>query len=368
MQIFEFFKRQLQVAQILGIPVKIDYRWFFVFILLIWITASNIPSSVVPEAWIKIIFGVIVTAFFFASIFLHELAHAVAARLENIETREIVLHPFGGYARLSREPDTPKGEFRIAIAGPTASFLLGIIFLLLTLLTNSLGAQTAFSGFFLLFFGNILLAVFNLFPGYPLDGGRVLRAYLRQQGYELNEATRLSGRCGQIMSLALMIFGVFLIITGKDLFTSVWTIMVGVFLLDSATTIVKHSELMKTVTVGEVMGSPKFVQPERTIQQFVDHTVALLGQEVYLVARDKRLHGVVLLEDIKPIPKQHWREKKISEVMRPVTDEYFVSADVLLSDAQNMMNENGIGTLGVLDRQGLLVGSIQRGKIRRRRA
>jgi Zn-dependent protease len=127
MQAIEFFKRQFLIARVSGIPVRVDYRWFFVLALMSWLTSREL-AFFVESSIVRFVFGLITTLVFFFSIFLHELAHAVVARMENVEVREIVLHPFGGMARFKREPDTPRAEFRIAIAGPAACFLLGLIF------------------------------------------------------------------------------------------------------------------------------------------------------------------------------------------------------------------------------------------------
>ncbi len=128
MSVVEFFKRQLLVAHVFGIPVRIDYRWFIVLIVVAWLTAVNLPAAEVESFALRFLFGLVATVVFFASILFHELAHAWTARREGIDVLEIVLHPFGGLARMRREPDTPRAEFRIAIAGPVASFLLSLVF------------------------------------------------------------------------------------------------------------------------------------------------------------------------------------------------------------------------------------------------
>nr|MBA3634481.1 M50 family metallopeptidase [Acidobacteriota bacterium] len=181
MAFWEFFKRQLLIAHVSGIPVRIDYRWFFVLALMSWITATSV-NPLLENFLTSFIFGLVTTLIFFVSIFLHELAHAFIARIEGIQVVEIVLHPFGGMTRFRHEPDTPRAEFRIAIAGPVASFLLALLFLVLMAGFNSLGTNILAPLCFLLALGNFLLAIFNLFPGYPLDGGRVLRAYLWRRG------------------------------------------------------------------------------------------------------------------------------------------------------------------------------------------
>ncbi len=365
MNVLEFSRRQVQIARVLGIPVKADYRWFVVFALMMWLTATNIREYV-SDQFVALLLGAATTLAFFISIFGHELAHALAARLENIQTQEIVLHPFGGLARMEREPDNPRAEFRIAIAGPAASFLFGILFLAAMLVVYAAGSKIAAALFFLLFFGNVLLAVFNLFPGYPLDGGRVLRAFLWHRGYELNEATKLTGRCGQIIAIALIIFGSFITLMRGDLFTGVWTVLVGVFLLDSASGIVGYTLKTDKLTVGEVMSSPFALKPDISVSQLIDTILPLHRQTAFLVAQSNQLHGVLTLDDLQKLPRESWHKTKVQQVMRPVNDDFFVDSATRLQDARELMRENGVGALAVLDHNGLLVGFLQRGKIRKK--
>lgn len=365
MNVLEFSRRQVQIARVIGIPVKADYRWFAVFALMMWLTATNIKEYV-SDQLVALMLGAATTLAFFISIFGHELAHALAARLEGIQTLEIVLHPFGGLARMQREPDTPRAEFRIAIAGPAASFLFGMIFLAAMAIVYAAGWQIAAALFFLLFFGNILLAVFNLFPGYPLDGGRVLRAFLWYRGYELNEATRLTGRCGQVIAIALIVFGSFITLMRGDLFTGIWTILVGVFLLDAAGGIVGYTLKTDRLTVGEVMSSPFALKPEILVSQLIDTILPLHRQTAFLVAQSNRLYGVLSLEDLQKLPRENWHKTQVRQIMRPVNDDFFVDAATKLRDARELMSENGIGALAVLDHNGLLVGFLQKGRIRKK--
>lgn len=361
MQIIEFFKRQLLIAHVFGIPVRIDYRWFPVLIVISFLTAKNVPSD---NLFFNFALGFVATLIFFFTIFLHELAHAVAARFEQVEVIEIVLHPFGGLARLKREPDNPRTEFRIAIAGPVASFLIALVFLILTSASNSIGTNLITPLFFLLFFWNILLAVFNLFPGYPLDGGRILRAFLWKRGKDLNEATILTGRAGQIIAIALAFFGLYTTLVGGDI-TGLWIVLVGFFLYDAANGIIKQTNATEKITVAEAMSPPVSLAPDATVQYFIDHILPLYRQTIFPVAKDRNLYGMLSLEDLKSVSRSVWNEKKIQDVMRPITADYFIEADALLSDAKISMNDNGIGALGVVDGQGLLVGFLQRGRTRR---
>src|SRR5437870_6561148 len=174
-----FFKRQILVARVYGIPVRIDYRWFVVFALCVLVIAANvrkhpmqlfmfrIPPTGDLVAWTL---GIVTTLGLFLSVFGHELSHALMGRAEGIEIDEIVLHPFGGLARMRTQPQSPSAEFRIAIAGPAASFIFSMIGFAAVKLAAIFEFHSALVVFFYVAWGNLLLAVFNLFPGYPLDG------------------------------------------------------------------------------------------------------------------------------------------------------------------------------------------------------
>jgi Zn-dependent protease/CBS domain-containing protein len=363
MRYLDFLKGRLTFARIGGIPVRIDYRWFFVLAFMTWLSANSI-LAVIDDSTVAVFLGLSAALLFFGSILFHELAHAFAARREKIEVLEIVLHPFGGLARLRHEPETPRAEFRIAAAGPAASFLLAIVFAVLAAASNSFGTDALTAFFLLLLAGNVLLAVFNLFPGYPLDGGRVLRSILWRRGRDLNEATALTGRFGQIIAVVLIIFGIFAAVVRGDFITGLWTVLVGFFLFDAAAEIVRQISDLEKMIVEDVMHLPVPVAPEQTIMQFVDTILPNHRRAVFPVARERQLYGILMLEDMKKLPREDWRKTEIQAVMRPVTTDYFVENDTSLADARLLMSENGIGALGVIDKKGNLVGFLQ-GKIKK---
>ena len=367
MRQLEFLKRQILIAHVSEIPVRIDLRWFFVLALMTWITAANLMSSkLIENAFGAIVFGLLTTLVLFGSIFFHEYAHAWAARIEGVEVLEIVLHPFGGLARFRREPDTPRAEFRIAIAGPAASFLLAAFFAVLMAIANSLELRILVTLAFFLALWNFLLAVFNLFPGYPLDGGRVLRAILWRRGTDLNEATITTGNFGKIIGIALVVFGTFVLFTSGGFFTGFWTILVGVFLFDAARGIIKQVNEFESLSVEEAMQLPVTVEPDATVLKFVDTILPLHRRTVFLVAANKQFYGVLMLEDLKKLPREDWQKTPIREVMRAIAPEYFVETNTPLTDAKALMRENGIGSLGVINERGELVGYLQRGRLRKR--
>src|SRR5437762_4614536 len=208
MNLKSFFKRQIMVARVYGIPVRIDYRWFVIFALCVAVIAANVRKHPMQLFWFRIppigdlvawMLGIVTTLGLFLSVFGHELSHALMARMEGIEIEEIVLHPFGGLARLRTQPESPGAEFRIAVAGPAASFILSLIGFGGMVLTAKIEFNAGTAFFFFLGAGNLLLAIFNLFPGYPLDGGRVLRAILWRKAGNIVEATRQAGICGMLI-------------------------------------------------------------------------------------------------------------------------------------------------------------------------
>jgi Zn-dependent protease len=361
MRFFEVFKRRFLLVQVRGVPVWADYRWVFVLILIALVSGASLEA---PETYTaaSYIAGFLTTIVFFASVLIHEIAHAVVARLEGIEVLEIFLHPFGGLTRMRHEPETPRAEFRIAAAGPAASFALVILFSLLMNAASIAGLALFATSLYLLATFNLLVCVFNLFPGYPLDGGRLLRAYLWRSGRDLNEATILTGRSGQVIGGILVAIGLFLVIfRSEDLLSGFWMILIGLFLYDAAAGIIKEIRRTTNVRLMDIMKLPVAVPPDANLLYFIDHILPMNRQAVFPVAKDHQLYGMLLLEDMKSVPRELWHTTPVQSVMRAVTAEQFIDMTASLADARELMRENGIGALGVLDNDGKLVGFLSGG-------
>jgi Zn-dependent protease len=376
--LFGFYKRQITVAHIFGIPVRFDYRWFIVFILSVWLIAVNLGRGGMfvgsfrlqpvgtATAWVL---GVITTLGLFLSVLAHELSHALVGRSEGIEIEEIVLHPFGGLARLRNEPENPRAEFRIAVAGPAASFLIGVVSFLLLLPIVRAGYTTAAGILFLLSAGNLLLAIFNLFPGYPLDGGRVLRAILWRRTGDIRQATRLAGVCGMLIAAILIIFGVYMVIAPnfRSYFMGFWSVLVGLFLFDAAYSVVKHIDGRLQNIVREAMSAPFSIEPDVSISHVIDSILPMHRQVAFPVAHERQLHGMLSLEDLKTLPRDRWHLTRARDVMRPIAPRFFVEPTATLDYARELMKRNGIGSLAVVGKDGKLVGFLQSGKFKRKR-
>jgi Zn-dependent protease len=385
MSLAGFYKKTITVARVYGIPVRIDYRWFVVFALSVWLISTNferggiwignlergaevVQARLLPldplTAWFL---GSITTLALFVSVFGHELSHALMGRSEGIEIEEIVLHPFGGLARLRNEPDSPGAEFRIAVAGPAASFIFGVVAFAGWFIAMTGDYRTTAGVFFLVGSGNLLLAVFNLFPGYPLDGGRVLRAILWKRDGNIADATRKAGVCGMLIAGALVMFGVYMAVAPNfhAYFMGFWSVLVGLFLLDAAAGIVRHGRSLEAAIVSDAMSPPFAIEPGVLISEFIDEILPLHRQTSFPVTHNRRLYGILSLQDLKSLPRERWREKCARDVMRPVRPEMFVEPSATIAQARELMKINGVGSVAVIDNNGQLVGFLQNGQLRK---
>lgn len=384
--------REIQIAKLYGVPLIIDYRWPLIALLHVGLLAFfYLPAQLraLPPlpTWQLGLCAVLMTTLLFASIIIHELAHAGAAKLEGIETIEIRLHPYGGWAKLASEPQAPLAEFRIAIMGPVSSFLLALIFLSIKLIVRAFqpGDSLLSEIFGYLFLGNLLLAMFNLLPGLPLDGGRAFRAWLWHRKKNLLAATQTATRMGVALAYMLISYGLFRAVRYYDFVSCIGLILIGIFLKNSAETDYRYHQQQHEYeqarqsssasssasfsapaprpqwnvsgTVGAVMSSPAImVAPHLRITEFVDQVLAQHRHTSFPVARDGRLHGIVSLERMRDVPEENWEQISIREVMQPVDDSLFVSVRSSIEHAAHKLRLNPVRHLVVLDNDGMVVG------------
>jgi Zn-dependent protease len=316
----------------------------------------------VVEYWLL---GFLATLLLFLSVLGHELGHALFARAEGLRIYDITLHLFGGLARFDREASTPMGEFKIGVAGPATSFLHALVFFILNqvsiyvipsrpaaLLTNYLALC------------NLILAVFNLLPGYPLDGGRLLRAWLWHRWKDLPRATHWATKAGVGIAYFLIACGGYWIITSKtstDIFAGLWSIFIGVFLKDAADGSFGYLRTLYSLNnlrVADVMSEPVAIPPDLTVEQLINEILPSHRQTTFPVSHQRRLHGIVSLERLRAIPRQQWTVLTARDVMVPVNNKLFVLAQTPLMEAHQLLSDNQIGYAGVLDSNGYLVGYI----------
>ncbi len=381
--------KQFQPGRIFGIPLIIDYSWPPVAMLHIWVVSRFwMVSEVQPPLplWHNLIIGSVITALFFASILIHELSHAFVARMEGIRIQDIQLHIFGGWARLIGEPATPMAELRIAVAGPVSSFLLAVFFWLWLFAVERLSgeameAQAAGAAFLYLAAANLFLAVFNLLPGLPLDGGRALRAILWQRRKDILSATRTTMKLGVWLAYLLISYGLLLVASAalrgrlwQDFMAAVWLLVLGVFLKSAAENDYRYRERQSASeqirrddskrwdvngTVGAVMRSPAVsVSPELSVAEFIDRILTAHRHTHFPVARNGRLHGILSLDRLREEPQEKWERLTIGEVMKPIDESLFISVRASIEHARRKLNMNSLGFLAVIDQDGLLIGHL----------
>ncbi|HEY6400995.1 MAG TPA: site-2 protease family protein [Blastocatellia bacterium] len=381
--------KQFQPGRIFGIPLIIDYSWPPVAVLHVWVVSRYwLVAEAQPPLplWHNLIIGSVITALFFASVLIHELSHAFVARMEGIRIQDIQLHIFGGWARLVGEPPTPMAELRIAVAGPVSSFLLAVFFWLWLFAAEhfsggSILAQAAGAALFYLAAANLFLAMFNLLPGLPLDGGRVLRAILWQSRKDILSATRTTMKLGVWLAYLLMAYGLFLVLSAatnggvwQEYMGAAWLLILGLFLKSAAENDYRYREQQSASeqirlndakrwkisgTVGAVMRSPAVsVSPELSVAEFIDKILTAHRHTHFPVAREGRLHGVLSLEKLRKEPKEKWERMTIAEVMSPINESLFITARASIEHAQRKMEMNSLGFLAVIDQDGILIGHI----------
>ncbi|HEY8459561.1 MAG TPA: site-2 protease family protein [Blastocatellia bacterium] len=381
--------QQFQLGRICGIPLIIDYSWLPIAALHIWaVSRFWMVAEVRPPLplWQNLIIGTVITALFFASVLIHELSHSFVARTEGLSIQDIQLHIFGGWARLIGDPPTPMAELRIAVAGPVSSFLLAVFFWLWLFVAERLSgsstlAQAAGAALFYLAAANLFLAMFNLLPGLPLDGGRVLRAILWQTRKDILSATRTTMKLGVWLAYLLMAYGLFMVASAalserlwQDFMGAAWLLVLGVFLKSAAENDYRYREQQYaggqtsrdngkrwkiSGTVGAVMRSPAVsVSPELSVAEFIDKILAAHRHTHFPVAREGRLHGVLSLERLRKEPREKWERMTVAEVMNPINESLFITVRASIEHARRKMQMNSLEFLAVIDQDGFLIGHL----------
>jgi Zn-dependent protease len=344
-------RNTIPLGRILGIQIGLDYSWFLIFALFTWsLAASYFPT--LYKNWPAIqywIVGAISSILLFVSVLVHELGHSLVAMRYKIPVRSITLFIFGGVAQISSEPPSPIAEFWIAIAGPITSFGLAIIFWLLQPLAGSIAPVLAIAKY--LAFINGTLALFNLIPGFPLDGGRVLRAIIWAVTRSLRRATIIAANVGRLFAYLFILFGVYQMFTG-NFGNGLWIAFIGWFLDTAASSQVQQQtvqELLSGHLVSNAMRREYAgVSPETTLEQLVNEHIMSSGQRRFIVEKDGRVVGLVTLHHIKAIPRAEWPTTTAAQVMVPVEQMKRIRPDAKLVDALSEMDRDGVSQLPVM--------------------
>ncbi len=358
------FSGSWQIARIRGIPLKLHFSWFVVFGLITWALATRYFPMVAPELpratnWLR---GAVAALLLFLSVLIHELSHSFVARHYKLPITSITLFIFGGVAQMKQEPSSPKIELQMAIAGPLSSYAIAIVFFLIYKLMLPFPGLKAIA--FYLFQINLILATFNLIPGFPMDGGRVLRALLWRRSGDFISATRKASKTGQNIALFFIFFGIFSLLTGHP--NSVWFILIGWFLYTAAQSSYQQATVKDTLTgvkVRDVMVDEVVtVDAETPISYLVNNYFLRYGYSGFPVVDNRGVIGIISLKEIKGIERDKWHSLMARDVMQPIDNSLIISEGDDVSDILERMIQEDKGRLVVL-REGRLTGLITRSGI-----
>ncbi|MBU2597972.1 MAG: site-2 protease family protein [Actinobacteria bacterium] len=356
-------ERNIKLFKIFGIEVGLNWSWFLIFILVIFSLSTQVFPGWYPQFSLitNLILGFITAIFFFASILTHELSHSVVANLSGISIRKINLFIFGGVAQMSKPPQTAVQEFLMAIAGPLASFVLSIFFGIfwfgLQLTNFKFLPVIAFFGYLSLI--NLSLGIFNLLPGFPLDGGRILRSILWYLTEDLLSSTRIASILGQIIGYSMAAFGFMSIfIYQLQSFGGLWFVVLGLFLQNLAKTSYKQEIIrssLETVFVRDVMRRDvQTINPDITINDLVKNWFMIYGHKIFPVLENGEIIGTVSTEDVKIIPKDRWLTTTVREVLKTIKESQLINLESKVMDALHKMNGNQLDYLLIVEQNRLL--------------
>ena len=368
-----------KIGRALGIPIHIHASWFAVFFFVTWSLATGYLPEMLPGLSASRYWGMggIAALLLFLSVLLHELGHSYVALRYQIPIRQITLFIFGGMAHMGKEPPTPRAEFLIAMAGPLVSLILGAGCLGGALATDALFAGAGLQGLVvlggLLGMVNVQLGLFNLIPGFPLDGGRVLRAGFWAWNKDFNRATSQASLVGIGFGVVLGVIGAVLVVgpwfggRGDSIATDGgWLIFIGVFLF-SAALASRRQATMRTafasVTVRQVMVHPVvLVPPDMTVQDAVDQYFVAHGCSGFPVCEEGQVLGVVTVEDVQAVSTALWPWRRVRDIMSPLSPSFCIPPDWSVMQAMERMVQGGWDRLVVME-DGAIVGLITRSAI-----
>jgi Zn-dependent protease/predicted transcriptional regulator len=348
-------KPSITLGRLFGVSIGLHYSWFIIALLitlsLVGHFGATDPNWSPAIVWAA---AVVTAILFFISIVLHELSHALVARARGVSVRSITLFALGGVATMETPPPDAKTEFWIAVAGPIASVVVGVgCYALAASLGWSPRADVSPSTAVLGWLGyiNISLAVFNLIPGFPLDGGRILRAILWGRSGDADRATMTAARVGQAVAFGFILLGVMRFFGGAG-FGGLWIAFIGWFLLQAAQASYAQVAVvadLRGVRVRDIM-SPDCatVSADMRVHTLVDEHLLRTGQRCFLVGDRGQILGLITSHEIKEVPRDRWATTPVSEVMRPIDQLRTIRPDMLAIDALTLMGREDVNQLPVM--------------------
>lgn len=360
-----------RIAQVRGISIYLHPTWLVIFALITWSVANQYglkhPAWTGAQHWTA---GVLTSILFFASLLFHELAHSLVAQHYKLRVVSITLFVFGGVSAIERDPSRASQEFNIAIVGPLSSAFLGGIFFALTRvfpLSTMSGAVAYWLGG-----TNLLLAAFNLVPGFPLDGGRVLRAIVWGITKNFTRATRVAGTIGKLVAYAFILYGGWMAFAHNDYISGIWIAFIGWFLLSAAqesVALVTVQENLRGLRAEDVMSREVPTYPGQHTLADYSAEVLRTGQRCHLVTTDDRLVGMMNVQALNSVPREEWPNYSVQAVMLPRDKILWARPDEPLLGLLQRLVSADINQMPVVsneeDGQGHIIGMVTRDSILR---
>ena len=350
------------LGKVFGIPFRLHYSWFIVFVL-ITVSLSWYYFPVYYPDWTRLAYWVIGMAsslLFFASVVAHELAHSLVARVNGIPVKNITLFVFGGIAQITKEATRANAELKMAVAGPACSLALGMLFGLLWLLSRGISEPVVAMAFWLAQV-NVVLAVFNLIPGFPLDGGRVFRSLLWRVTGNYKLSTRVATQVGRGVGYLFILGGILMMFLVREWFSGMWLVFIGWFLAKTASASYQQSqwrEALQGVNASQVMIPDCPVIPSGfTISQLVQEYVFTKGCSLFLINDEEGVKGILTLNDIKAVDPQNWDVTPVGEIMTPIERVKVTNPGQKALSILEEMDENDINQMAVVS-EGRVIGLI----------
>jgi Zn-dependent protease/predicted transcriptional regulator len=365
-------KAQIKLGRINGIAIGLHYSWFIIAFLIALSLVGHFRQVMPNLGDVAVYSAAIITAvLFFVTLLLHELAHSLLAKSKGLRVQSITLFALGGVSQIEQESPDAKTEFWVAIVGPLSSLAIGIVCLLLARLAGwgwkqGMEAQTPLAAVLLwLGYINFMLALFNMIPGYPLDGGRVLRAVIWWTNKNAVRATELAARVGQVIAFLFIFFGLYQFFVGKN-FGGLWIAFIGWFLLDASRSSYMQTEFMEVLRgrkVADLMDRDcPAVEAHLSVEDFVNQYLLSSGRRCFVVVQDGRLVGLITPNEVKHVERERWNQTSTQSVMRPLSQLRTVTPETPVVQALEMMGREDLNQLPVVS-EGQLQGILSRGNI-----
>ena len=360
----------IRIGRILGVQIALHPSWFVIALIVTYLMAAGQLPATYPD-WPQAVYwvvGALISLFFFASVLAHELSHALVARRIGLKVRDITLFIFGGAANMEGDVERPRDEALMAAAGPLTSLVIGGAMLGISAVIGLPEVQ-ALIGW--LGYINITLGVFNLIPGFPMDGGRILRAVLWKFRGDKNAATRNAAVVGRLFGYLLIAVGVFLIFQGASPFNGVWLALIGWFLSNAAESAVAQLSVehaLHGIKVRDVMESnPPSVSPNESVSDLVNERLIRGGHRSFVVSHgDGGLAGIVTLSDVRRLPRENWDGARVTDIMTRYADLATIGPDAALEDGLKLLQAREVNQVPVVTDEGrTVVGLLTRAGILR---